>query len=153
MVQDNNKRIILLIFSRTKRVWITGTVHKMNVFLDPEKSRRIMQWLELYIPSYRVPVTNTYYQTHYINGRDLFGDRPFFPSHGKNRKIILSDEGKYNLKHCIERVKSAEKALGYTLGDVTRRNTIIDHDWPYLVDFDDLAPEVQIDEEILKLLI
>lgn len=152
-VQDNNKRILLMIFKRVKRLSIIGRVHKFSAHLHSAEVEALLDVNRLGRFVFgSISIGQDYYITDYINGRDLLGDLPFHPSHGIIRKVILSDTAKNNLRSCIEKVKEAGRELGYTLGDVTRRNIILKDDFPYLVDFDDLLPESRIDPALLELL-
>lgn len=100
---------------------------------DPEWKKRLEAFMaECPLPAF-VQFLPKGYVTKYIDGVDLWGDKPFERG---STNFALSDVQRQNILSLVERAVSASVKTGVYLGDITRRNIILKGDIPYLIDYD-----------------
>lgn len=139
--QDNNKEIWSAIYNRRRSSFIIGEiVYKYNTILNKIWQDRLSQLLNhVEIPLF-IKLLDYGYAIKYIDGIDLYGDRPFRPSHIHNKYLELSSDMNKNLINWYMNILTGCKNANYYLYDITPRNVIMKDEKFYLIDLDGIIP-------------
>lgn len=143
----------------SRHIWRRGDL----IFkVDPE--RLDSEWLskmELLLPIVELGAWAGFhengYRTHFIDGTDLQGNRPF-EMDGSKSAVILSKSQRLSVLSIFGDAIQAGRLMGYTFGDITCGNILTDGKQCFLIDYDVIVPwplpesHVQIWSNTLKLL-
>ena len=146
MTQDNNKQIHLVIFERYKKTDIEEGLVRKYIDLNEEWQNKLLA-IQQYLYNYIPPTVNQDldgYIMPYIGGRDLWGDKPFRPLHGKQRQVFLNNKERGSIQKLIDSILLAGEKTGWYIQDVTKRNIILRDEEAYLIDFDEIGNKPNI---------
>jgi hypothetical protein len=128
-----------------ERIWRDrGYVHKS----DPERLdgtwadqmqniiRHWDNWNQLAFHTF-LPVSGGY-TTRFIDGTDLHGNLPFHDD--EDTAVILPPARRFEVLRIFVQAMKVGKALGYTFGDITCGNLMVDDNGIYLIDYDVIVP-------------
>ena len=79
------------------------------------------------------------YITHYINGTDLHGTTPFLIDSSCGPCILNTDIDIKKALSIYETAITIGEKLGFTFGDITLGNIMVDHMDMYLIDYDSIV--------------
>lgn len=142
LTQDNNKEIYLTVYRRYKEVKpVIHATKKTNYDFDAnwmQRVKKVLPHLSEYIPFIDFVFDGDKvigYTMKYINGKDLWGDKPFEYTGGEHN-VFLTPIQKTNLKQMLRDILNTASQIGVAPCDVTRRNIMVEGDKCYLIDLD-----------------
>ena len=167
LTQDNEKEIYLSIYRRYKDVKpVITAVIKTNQDFDADWMKRVktvLTHLSKYIPFMDFISDGDKvkgYATEYINGWDLWGDKPFehhgqkYPSEGSEHNVFLTSIQKTNIIQMLKDILNTAIRFGVAPSDITRRNILVKGDKCHLIDLDSVEASTQniVSTELLSFL-
>lgn len=142
LTQDNDKEIYLSIYRKYKEVKpVIYVAKKVNYEFDAnwmQRAKRVLAHLSKHIPFIDFVFDGDRvigYTMKYINGKDLWGDKPFEYTGGEHN-VFLTPIQKTNLKQMLRDILSTASQIGVVPSDITRRNIMVEGDKCYLLDLD-----------------
>ena len=145
LTQDDDKEVYLSIYRRYKDVKpVISAVIKTNQEFDSDwmqRVKKVLPHLSKHIPFIDFIFDGDRvkgYSTKYINGRDLWGDRPFEYLTGEHN-VFLTSTQRANLKQMLRNILSTATQIGVAPSDITRRNIMVEGDECYLIDLDNVS--------------
>jgi hypothetical protein len=109
------------------------------LYLDEVWQEKIRQIQEIWdLPFFKQTVYGGYL-THYIEGPDLDGNRPFQRCESSTFNVDLTDQQRACVKDIFRQARRVGETLGFTFGDITCGNLMINGDTVHLIDFDGIV--------------
>lgn len=156
LTQDNNKEVYLSIYRRYKDVKpVSYAVIKTNEEFDSDWMQRVktvLPHLSKYIPFIDFILDSERvigYATKYIDGWDLWGDRPFeyygreYPAESIEHNVFLTSVQRANIIQMLRAILDTGVQFGVAPSDITRRNIMVKGDECYLIDLCQVSDVVQ----------